>query len=133
MESFRAQYANIKIDRRSFELGLEYAIKQGEQSVLVDHLIRLGASQAMLEELASLDSDNYHIRCRALNVAPTSSGRPPMLTQDEEMLLLRAQRRQPHDIETDPLHWYYFMGMETGIQLKKLWAHMNRTGITNED
>ncbi len=119
------------LDPRRVELICEFAEGEKEARKLLNRLIELGASQAMLRELIGLDSREYRNRRKMLGLPATSQGRPVDLTDSQANHLFDAIRRYPSDL-TNPLEKYRYLGEETGLPLAQIWTHMRTNDMEDE-
>ncbi|MGD8594568.1 MAG: STY4526/YPO1902 family pathogenicity island replication protein [Gammaproteobacteria bacterium] len=122
LSSFRTTVANISFDARRLDLMIDHVESEGARDSIVDQMIQMGASQAMLEDLAGIDHSEYRNRRRVLGLPKASAGRPAAISEDQALQVYQSWRK--HADELDDLKRYYFLGLETGIPLSQIWTHM---------
>ena len=122
LSNFRTTIANISFDARRLDLMIDHVEREGERDSIINQMIEMGASQAMLEDLAGIDHSDYRNRRRVLGLPKASAGRPAAISEDQALQVYQSWRK--HIDEPDNLKRYYFLGLETGIPLAQIWTHM---------
>ncbi len=119
----RTPIANITFDSRRFDLLVRHIEMESSRDGILDGLIVMHASAAMLYELAGMDSKSYRARRAKLGLVKATQGRPASLSSDESITLQRSWSRYRH-FEDDPLKRYHSVGMDTSIPLNRVWSFM---------
>lgn len=123
---FNAPVANVSFVGRHLDLMMDHAEREGARDIIIDQCIMMEASQAMLEELAGVDRNEFRKRRTFLGLPQAGSGRPHALTEEQALQVYNSWRR--HKSERDALNLYYYLGLDTGLPLSEVWTHMK----TNE-
>ncbi|MEW8139471.1 MAG: STY4526/YPO1902 family pathogenicity island replication protein [Candidatus Thiodiazotropha endolucinida] len=123
LEGFPAKIAKVQITERHLDLMIQHVQQEDKKDLLIDQLIELEASHAMLKELTDMDSAEYRERRNALGLPKATPGRPPVLDEQQSTDVHRAWHRY-EKYEDNELMRYYMVAMETRIPLCRIWHHM---------
>lgn len=118
---------NVFIDERRLKRLMQYIIHNETKDSFIDELIMMQASQPMLERLAGVDHHDFRQRRNLLDLPKAAAGRPAVLTDKEAIRVAESWQRHA-DKEHDLLQRYFYVGMDTGIPLSRLWNHMQLSG-----
>ncbi len=110
-------------DEARFEMLVKHIHREGARNKIIDRMILLDASQAMLYELAGIDNSDYRDRRRYLNLPKATSGRPASISEKQTTLLHEAWGQQRN--EEDMLLRYFKVGVATRIPLSQIWQHIH--------
>lgn len=118
--------AEVTIDSRRFGLMLDYVEQGRETNAITNKMIKLEASQAMLNKLVGIDPREFRERRKTLGMPNAFQGRPVDLDMAQSNHLYAVLRKHP---EPDgdgvlKLNWYCLLSEETGLPLSKIWHHM---------
>jgi hypothetical protein len=120
---FPAKIANFQITERHLDLMIQHVQQEGKKDVLLDQMIQLDASHAMLKELTGMDSAEYRERRNALDLPKATPGRPAVLDEQQSTDVHKAWHKYS-DYEDNELMHYYMVALETKISLSRIWHHM---------
>jgi hypothetical protein len=118
----RSAIADISFDSRRFDICINYIQNESDIDTVKDHMIQMDASSAMLLELAGMDIQEYRGRRRRMSLDKPFQGRPGLLNPDEAKRVNTSWLG--HRDETNELLHYHKVGVDTGLPLNKIWAHM---------
>lgn len=124
---FSADTGSVYFDEGHLMKVIQYVQVEDHRDTLIGHLIEMGASQAMLVELTGMDPESFRSRRRELGLPKAAAGRPSALNEDEAIRVLNAWQR--HQTEQDILVRYYKVGMETRINLGRVWQHLQTVNV----
>lgn len=110
-------------DATRFSMLVKHIHREGARNKIIDRMILLDASQAMLYELAGIDNSDYRERRRHLNLPRATSGRPASISEEQTTRLHEAWHL--HRDEDDMLLRYFKVGVVTRIPLSQAWQHMH--------
>lgn len=114
---------NVAIDEKKLKRLIQYVLHNDNKDNFINKLITMEASQSMLERLAGVEPHEFRQRRNLLDLPKAASGRPALLSDKEAINLTEAwQRHAEH--KDDLLLRYYYVGIDTGIPLSRLWNHM---------
>lgn len=122
LSEFRVQIGDIFVDEKRLDMMIDHNQHEGAKNILIDHMIKMEASQVMLQELTGIDHEEYRGRRRALDLPKATSGRPPALSEEESIDVHNTWLRYKDEI--DGLVRYYYVGLKTKISLSRIWQHM---------
>lgn len=118
---------NVFIDENRLKRLMRYIIHNETKDSFINQLIKMQASQSMLERLAGIDHHDFRQRRSLLDLPKAAAGRPAVLNDKEAIGLAKAWQRHA-DKENDLLQRYFYVGLDTGIPLSKVWNHMHLLG-----
>ncbi len=118
---------NVFVDEKRLKRLMQYIIHNENKDSFINQLIKMQASQSMLERLAGVDHHDFRQRRNLLDLPKAAAGRPAVLSDKEAIGLAEAWQRHA-DKEHDLLQRYFYVGMDTGIPLSRLWNHMQLSG-----
>jgi len=117
--------ADVRFNSHRFGLMLDFVEQERVMNTLVNRMIKLEASQSMLEDLVGIDPREYRDRRRTLGMAPATQGRPPDLDTHQTNCLYEALNKHPETKNADNiLSWYCLLAEESGLSLSIIWRHM---------
>ena len=118
----RTPLANIKFCQRRFDIFIDTIDKEATRDDIINQMIKLDASAAMLDTMAGLDITEFRARRIKLGMDKASQGRPASLLPDESIILDDAWLK--HKVEPDELIRYLKVGLETNLPLNRVWAYI---------
>lgn len=120
MRTFPSPIVDISLNSSRLAMMVEYAAKETSNDQKIDELVRMGASQPMLEEIAAVSREEFRERRKRIGI-DARIGRPQSLT-DREMGLVNdsISVHQGNDL----VEMYYRVGLETGLPLSQIWAYV---------
>jgi len=95
---------------------------QESRDRLLDKLIELGASHAMMHDLTGMESIEWRDRRKKLGMPQGASGRPSALNDTESTQVQNTWFR--YRDEGDDLLRLIYVGCETGIPLSRIWQFL---------
>ena len=117
--------ADVTFNSHRFGLMLDFVEHERTMDALMNEMIKLGASQSMLEDLVGVDPRDYRDRRKTLGMAPATQGRPPDLDAQQANAVYEAMKKYPEKENEDNLpNWYCLLGKETGLPLSIIWQHL---------
>jgi hypothetical protein len=128
LRRFPSPVADVALNANRLRWALEYADKEASRDRRIDALIRMGASQPMMEEFA-VTREDYRLRRKRLGL-DSRQGRPPALT-DAQITQITRVFRASREVEVidDPMELYYRIGVETGIPLGPVWGYLHEQDV----
>lgn len=129
LRSFPSLIADITIDERRLSMLINYATEETSRDRRVDELIRMGASQTMMEEIAAISREDFRERRKRIGVE-VRLGRPSSLNELEEEQVNEALRAHQND---DLIEMYYRIGLETGLSLGQVWNYQKNMASADEE
>lgn len=106
----------LNIDHDCFSRMVERLEQAKGEEDLQDELIKLGAPHAMMNELFGMNGHEYAQRRKLLSL--TRVGRPPIPSEEEQIMIYDAWRR--YESLDEPNRWLK-LGQELGINLTTVW------------
>jgi len=118
--------AETKINSKRFGLMLDYVEQEREINALTNKMIKLEASQAMLDKLVGTDPSEFRDRRKTLGMPNATQGRPSELdtSQADQLYGVLRKHPEPNSDGKLKLDWYCLLAEETGLPLSKIWRHM---------
>lgn len=113
--------AEINFSNR-LDLWLDHVSKEVSRDQMIDRMIQMGASASMLDALACIPVAEFRQRRKRLGLGSGKQGRPTAL-DSTEMLRVNEVYKE-HQDESDELTRYYLIGLDTKIELNRVWAYM---------
>jgi Protein of unknown function (DUF2857) len=117
LNSFKGSLLKTRIDPKQFQLFLDFAKNKTDDEDLVDKAIQAGLRQPALEELKGISRREYSIRRERLNLPEARAGRPEVLSEEDELMVLRAWNKL--ESVGDPLERLLTVFEQTRIPLDK--------------
>lgn len=121
LSSFPGKIANFRITERHLDMMIRHIQQEGKRELLIDQVIQLDASLAMLKALTGMEGNEYRERRQALGMPKASPGRPTVLTEQESTEVHNAWRKHQ---EHEELYRYYLVAIDTALSLSRIWLHM---------
>jgi len=121
LSGFPGQIANFRITERHLDMMIRHIQQEGKRDLLIDQLIQLDASLAMLKNLTGMESGEYRERRQSLGMPKATPGRPMVLNEQESTEVHNAWRKhQGHE----DLYRYYLVAIDTALSLSRIWHHL---------
>lgn len=126
LSSFKTPIADISFSEKRIQHLLTHIKHESARDDLIDRMIKMDASQAMLEALCGIDHKTFRHRRNQLGMSPASAGRPSALTENQSILVNDLFKKYKE--ENDVFIRYYKVGLESGFPLSQIWQYMQSVG-----
>lgn len=116
-----APMITIQFNQDQLKQQINCAKSESMKCELIDQLILMDASLAMMMSLTSISRAEYESRQEFLGITSTGAGRPKALTKTQELSVIDLWDKYK---DLDEIERYHKVGLDTQIPLKQIWAYM---------
>ncbi len=119
LPNFKGSLFQINIDQTALQMFLNFAKTKVSEDDLINQAILAGLRQPMLEQIKGISRREFAARRQRLGLPEHSRGRIEVLSEKEEIAVLRAWEKLKH--VDDVLERLLALHEETGVSLDQAW------------